>query len=96
MADDFILKGSKLVRQEILRQIHVGHMAIEKHRRRARVVVYWPGLNQEIETMVQKSNTCIRFSDHKTNNTFNTMRYQTDLGRKLGHILEHMVVRNTS
>ena len=69
VADDLILKGSKLVipqtlRGEILSQIYVGHMGIEKCRRRAREVVYWPGINQEIETMVRKCNTCIRFSDH--------------------------------
>ena len=69
VADDLILKGSKLViprtlRGEILSQIHVGHIGIEKCRRRAREVVYWSGINQEIETMVRKCNTCIRFSDH--------------------------------
>ena len=40
VADDLILKGSKLViprtlREEILSQIHVGHMGMEKCRRRA-------------------------------------------------------------
>ena len=38
-------------------------MGIEKCRRRAREVVYWSGINQEIETMVRKCDTCIRFSD---------------------------------
>ena len=57
MADDRILKGPKLVvprtlRGENLSQIHVGQMGIEMCRRRARKVVYWPGINQEIETMV--------------------------------------------
>ena len=52
-----ILKGSKLVipqtlRGEILSQIHVGHMGIEKCRQREQEVVCWPGINQEIETMV--------------------------------------------
>ena len=26
--------------------------------------MYWPEINQEIETMVRKCNTCIRFTDH--------------------------------
>ena len=71
VADDFVLKGSKLVipqklRKEILNQIHIGHKGIEKCRRRACEVVYWPRLNQDIDTMVKKCNTCIRFSDQHT------------------------------
>ena len=40
--------------------------------------MYWPGLNQEIETMVQKCNMCIRFSDH---NNKQLLQYHKVLNR---------------
>ena len=38
-----------------------GHRKVQK----TREVVYWPGINQEIETMVQKCNTCISDQNNK-------------------------------
>ena len=48
--DGIILKGERVLvppsmRKEMLERIHQGHMGIEKSKRRARDVLYWPGMN---------------------------------------------------
>ena len=42
----------------MLKKIHQGHLGIEKCRRRAREVLYWPGLNQAISEIVKSCATC--------------------------------------
>ena len=42
----------------MLSQIHSSHLGIEKCKRRARDLLYWPGMNQQIADMVSKCNTC--------------------------------------
>ncbi|KAL7859480.1 hypothetical protein SRHO_G00146270 [Serrasalmus rhombeus] len=49
------------LRPEILRQLHEGHLGIEKCKRRARSAVYWPGINEDIENMVGKCETCNKY-----------------------------------
>ena len=63
MCDDLLLKNDKLIvpsslREEMLSQIHSSHLVIEKCKRRASVVLFWPGMNQQIANMVSKCNTC--------------------------------------
>ncbi|CAB4025806.1 retrotransposon-like family member retr-1 [Paramuricea clavata] len=58
-----ILKGSKIVipkkmRKEILIKIHAGHQGREKCKQRARQVVFWPGINSDIDNMVESCETC--------------------------------------
>ena len=47
-----------LLREEMLSQIHSRHLGIEKCKRRARDLLYWPGMNQQIADMVSKCDTC--------------------------------------
>ena len=52
-----IFKGDRVVipkklRSEMLQQLHISHMGIEKTKLRARESVFWPGVNREIEDMV--------------------------------------------
>ena len=49
--------------QEILGKLHCGHQGITRCRERARQSLWWPGINKEIETMIQK---CLICSKHKT------------------------------
>ena len=68
VADGIVLKGMKIViplalRQLILGKIHEGHMGIEKCKRRGREVVYWPDINDDIECMVRKCSTCLKYSN---------------------------------
>ena len=58
-----ILIGDRLVvpasrRQFVLNAIHKGHFGIDKCKARARSCVYWPGMNEAIETHVKKCSVC--------------------------------------
>ena len=61
--DDLLLRQDRLIvpsslREEMLSQIHSSHLGIEKCKRRARDLLYWLGMNQQIADMVSKCNTC--------------------------------------
>ena len=45
-------------REEILQQLHIGHFGIEKTKQRARVAVYWPRLNTDIESLIARCSIC--------------------------------------
>jgi len=60
---DLLLRSDKLIvpsslREEMLSQIHSSHLGIEKCKRRARDILFWPGMNQQIADLVSKCNTC--------------------------------------
>ena len=64
--DGIILHGEAILvpsveRGEILQQIHEGHQGITKSQLRARNCVYWPGINKDIQCMVEACETCQRF-----------------------------------
>ena len=48
----------KLMRQEILENLHQSHMGISKTKARARETVYWPNINQHIEMLIKKCEVC--------------------------------------
>ena len=50
----------KKLRSEMLKQLHIPHMGIEKTKLSARESVFWPGLNREIEDMVKLCNIYIK------------------------------------
>ena len=56
---DMVVIPQKL-RSEMLKQLHIPHMGIEKTNLRARRSMFWPGVNREIEDMVKLCNICIR------------------------------------
>ena len=58
-------KGDRLVipkalRPDILKQLHAAHLRAEKRKQRARMLVYWPGLNADIEGYVRSCQICSR------------------------------------
>ena len=60
-----ILKGSKNIipptmRKEIPTKIHAGHQGRKKCKQRARQVVFWPGINSDINNVVDNCETCQR------------------------------------
>ncbi len=64
--NQIILKGSKLViprsmRREMLDRLHMSHLGMEKHKRRARDVMFWPGMNSQIEELVSGCPVCQEF-----------------------------------
>ncbi|XP_030851255.1 uncharacterized protein K02A2.6-like [Strongylocentrotus purpuratus] len=65
-AEGLIMKGSRIVvpstmKKQMLDKIHEGHLGIEKCKRRAREVLYWPRINQDITEMVQNCNSCLMY-----------------------------------
>uniref|UniRef100_A0A8C5MRX3 Gypsy retrotransposon integrase-like protein 1 n=1 Tax=Leptobrachium leishanense TaxID=445787 RepID=A0A8C5MRX3_9ANUR len=51
----------KAQQAEVLDQIHQGHLGITLCKRRAREVIYWPNLDLDIESLVEKCETCQTF-----------------------------------
>ena len=65
-ASGILWKGEKVIvpkalRQDMLQKIHAGHMGITKCTQRAKEVIFWPGMSQEIANIVQKCQTCREF-----------------------------------
>lgn len=63
MMDGIIFKGGKIfvpgsLRPVMLEKIHTSHLGMEKCKQRARDIVFWPGMSADIETMVQRCETC--------------------------------------
>ncbi|XP_041461610.1 uncharacterized protein K02A2.6-like [Lytechinus variegatus] len=58
-----LFKGSQVIipktlRNDILRQLHLGHMGIESTRRLARETVFWPNINKDIDQLIKQCETC--------------------------------------
>ena len=73
--DDMIFKGDRIVipkemRPEMLMRVHEGHLGIEKCRARARMALFWPDMNADIEQTVANCGTC---QMHRTANTKETL-----------------------
>ena len=69
--DGLILKGTRIIipsdcRDDVLEKLHEGHFGIDRTKLRARDSVYWPQINQDIETLVKSCEKCQEFS--KRNN----------------------------
>ena len=63
--DGLILHGEAIIvppgeRKKVLEQIHQGHLGTSKCQYRARQCVYWPGINKDIEQLVEACTTCQR------------------------------------
>ena len=63
IADDLILKGDHIVvpssrRSLVLKAIHEGHLGIEKYKARARICIYWPNIDDDIEQAVKQCSIC--------------------------------------
>ena len=62
-SDGVLLKGEKLIipkamQPEMLKLIHCSHLGIEKCKRRARDIMYWPGMSSQIQDTVSACGTC--------------------------------------
>ena len=66
-----MFKGQKVIiphakRSEMLKIVHETHMGIIKCKERARQFMYWPGMMAQIQSVVEKCETCARHN-MKTN-----------------------------
>ena len=67
VVDDLILYNTRIVipkqaRKDILSKLHSSHQGIEKTKRRARLIVYWPCINNDISTTVA---ACVPCQQHR-------------------------------
>ncbi|KAK3924093.1 hypothetical protein KUF71_002423 [Frankliniella fusca] len=63
--DGLVILEDKIIvppslRPEILRALHAAHLGIEKTK--ARQVVYWPGITNDIQTLISECRVCERHS----------------------------------
>jgi transposase InsO family protein len=64
IVDGIILKGTCIViprelRSDMLTKIHIGHMGIEKSKKRARELLFWPGMSKHINDIVSNCPICL-------------------------------------
>ena len=75
--DGLILKGTRIIipdekREEILKQIHEGHLGLNKCQMHAKETVYWPGLNDQLEQLILNCQLCLKSSRSKDKGTPHT------------------------
>ena len=63
-----IMRGERIViptamRPDIKMKLHAGHMGINSCLRRARELVFWPGMSSEIRQYIESCDTCATHSD---------------------------------
>jgi hypothetical protein len=61
--DGLVLFGQRIVipksaRRELLRKLHATHQGIVRMKRRARQTVFWPGISNDITTLVESCHNC--------------------------------------
>lgn len=66
VVDDIVMKGSKFIirsslRKQILEKIHKGHLGEVKCKCRAREVMYWPRINQDISQTTASCELCCTY-----------------------------------
>ena len=70
-SEGILFKGEKVIvpnsmRIEMLKCIHSSHLGIEKCKRRARDVLFWPGMNSQIQDVVTNCNICNMYQKRNT------------------------------
>ena len=65
--DGIILKGERLVippslRLKVKKQMHSAHLGKDSMLRRAREIVYWPGMSSEITAIAESCETCLKMT----------------------------------
>ena len=68
VSDGIVYKGMRIVvppslRATMLEQIHESHLGIIKCKERAREVMFWPGMSQQIEHLVQDCALCQQYQN---------------------------------
>ena len=61
--DGVILKGDRVLipesmRADVMKRLHAGHQGVEKCKLRAKISVFWDGINKDIEEVIQRCDVC--------------------------------------
>jgi len=73
--DGVVMKGQRVVipdsmKEDVLEQLHYGHMGAEKTKLRAKDSVYWMNVNKDIDEMVKK---CVPCQENQSNQQHETL-----------------------
>ena len=68
--DGLVYKGMRIVvppsvRSDMLKQIHESHLGINKCKQRARETLFWPGMSQQVQNMVEDCPTCNTYQNQQ-------------------------------
>lgn len=68
--DGVVVRGERIVipkvmRKEMKDKIHLGHLGINSCLRRARELIFWPGMSTEIRQFISGCHTCLSYSDRR-------------------------------
>ena len=68
--DGLVQRGQRIVillamKSEIRQKSHVGYLGINSYLRRARDLIFWPGMSAEIRQYVQACITCATYADRQ-------------------------------
>ena len=68
--EGLLFKGERIVipvalRKDMLKRVHIGHMGMVKCKNRAKEVMFWPGMNSQIEDIVSNCPAC---TEHQRSN----------------------------
>ncbi|CAK1597865.1 unnamed protein product [Parnassius mnemosyne] len=71
MVDDVIFRDNvvlvpRSLRTDMLNIVHEGHLGIDRCKRRARQVIFWPGMSRDIEMYVKRCAVCRESSNAPT------------------------------
>jgi len=61
--EDLIIYGCRLLipyklRREVLKQLHESHQGTQRTKQRARLTVYWPGIDNDIDNLISQCHQC--------------------------------------
>ncbi|KAF7643185.1 hypothetical protein LDENG_00243930, partial [Lucifuga dentata] len=84
----------QLLRPEMLKRLHEGHLSMEKCKRRARTAVYWPGINADIDRMVSSCETCLKHQAKQPKEPMAITNLPEEPWQKVGTDLFHLDGKN--
>ena len=81
--DDLLVYGCRLLipaamRREVLRHLHESHQGLVRTKERARLIVYWPGLDNDIDNIISSCKQC---QDHLPSNPREPIAFKPTPGR---------------
>ena len=74
-SNGLVLKGNRIVipktlQNEMKTLLHNGHFGIVKIKNRAREIMFWPGMNNDIENIVRTCDVCQQYHKRQRRETY--------------------------
>ena len=95
VVNGLLLRKNRIVipqslRPEMLKRLHEGHLGMEKCKRRARMAVYWPGINADIDRVVSSCETCLKHQTKQPKEPMSITDLPKEPWQKVGTDLFHL------